>query len=319
MNHWLDIRLKIRRSFRKHKKKIIVILIIWIVIFAINYYLKHRTKIVKPQTTYEPHSPVMDETEKVPEKYKEPISNLIHNYVNYCNNKEYENAYNLLSNSYKARYCNNIDTFKAYVDNTFSTKKIYNIQNFSNINNTYVYRVRLLDDILANGTTDEYVYTEEKYVIKEEDGILKISLNGYCGSQDLNIEVEDEYMQIKIVRKDVEYDNSTYTLEIKNKTNYYIVLVDSTTNDEIMLKLPNDQRAAKYRADSNFVILPNETTTREVTFDEYFDDKVDATNLVFNSIRILPEFTGHEETAKQENDNAIKLYSLSIDLIPRKR
>lgn len=319
MNYWLDTKLKIIRFFKKHKNKIIIILIIWAVIFAINYYLKHRTKIEKPQTTYEPHSPVMDETESVPEKYKEPISNLIHNYVNYCNNREYENAYNLLSNSYKTRYCNNIDTFKTYVDSVFETKKIYNIQNFSNINNAYIYRVRLLDDILANGTTDEYVYTEEKYVIKEEDGILKISLNGYCGSEDLNIEVEDEYMQIKILKKDVEYDNSTYTLEIKNKTSYYIVLADSTTHDEIMLKLPNDQRAAKYMTDSNFVILPNSTTTREVTFDEYFDDKVDATNLVLNSIRILPEFTGHEETAKKENDNAIKLYSLSIDLIPRKR
>lgn len=67
-----------------------------------------------------------------------------------------------------------------------------------------------------------------------------------------------------------------------------------------MLKLPNDQRAAKYMTDSNFVILPNSTTTRKVTFDEYFDDKVDATNLVLNSIRILPEFTGHEETAKRK-------------------
>lgn len=319
MNYWLDIKLKIRRFFRKHKKKIIIIFIIWAVIFAINYYLKHREIIIKPQTTYEPHSPVMDETDDVPEKFKEPISNLIHNYVEYCNNKEYENAYNLLSESFKAIYCNNIEDFKTYVDNKFATKKIYNIQNFSNINDTYVYRVRLLEDILASGTTDEYTYTEEKYVIKEENGILKISLNGYCGSQDLNIEVEDDNMRIKIVKKEMEYDNVTYTVEFTNKTNYYIVLVDPTTTKEILLKFPNEERAATNMTDSNLVILPNETVSREIVFNEYFDDKQDPTQLIFNSIRILPEFTGHEEKAEEENANAIKLYSLKIDLVPQER
>lgn len=319
MSYWLDVRLKVRGFFRKHKKKIIIILIVWAVIFAINYYLRNREEIVVPKTTYEPHSPVIDTTDEVPEKYKEPISNLIHNYVEYCNNREYENAYNLLSEAFKARYCKSIDDFKTYVDNTFATKKIYNIQNYSNINNTYVYRVRLLDDILASGTTDEYVYTEEKYVIKEENGILKISLNGYCGQEELNIEVEDEYMSIEIVKKDMEYDKTTYTVEFKNKTDNFIVLADSTTTDEIQLKLPSEVRSAKYMADSNLVILPNDTYTREITFDEYFDDKQEATNLILNSIRILPEFTGNEENAEKENENAIKLYSLTIDLIPQER
>lgn len=319
MDYWLDIRLKIRRFFRKNKKKIIIILIIWTVVIAINYYLKYRTKIVLPQTTYEPHSPVMDTTDKVPEKYKEPISNLIHNYVEYCNNKQYEEAYNLLSEKFKDRYCNNIEEFKKYVDKTFDTKKIYNIQNFSNLDDTYVYRVRLLDDILASGTTDQYLYTEDKYVIKEENNTLKLALNGYCGQQNLNIDVEDDNMEIKILKKDIQYDETSYSIQIKNKTNNFIVLADSMTNNEIQLKLPNEVRSAKYMSDSNLVILPNETITKEITFDEYFDDKQEPTNLLLNSIRILPKYTGDEEKAQEENEKAIKLYSLSIDLIPRER
>ena len=319
MDYWLDIRLKIRRFFRKNKKKIIIILIIWTVVIAINYYLKYRTKIVLPKTTYEPHSPVMDTTDKVPEKYKEPISNLIHNYVEYCNNKQYEEAYNLLSEKFKDRYCNNIEEFKKYVDKTFDTKKIYNIQNFSNLDDTYVYRVRLLDDILASGTTDQYLYTEDKYVIKEENNTLKLALNGYCGQQNLNIDVEDDNMEIKILKKDIQYDETSYSIQIKNKTNNFIVLADSMTNNEIQLKLPNEVRSAKYMSDSNLVILPNETITKEITFTEYFDDKQDPTNLLLNSIRILPEYSGDEEKAQEENEKAIKLYSLSIDLIPRER
>ena len=89
MDYWLDIRLKVRRFFRNHKKKIVIILIVWAIVIAINYYLKNRTKIIVPQTTYDPHSPVMDITDKVPEKYKEPISNLIsiiqYESLIYCN------------------------------------------------------------------------------------------------------------------------------------------------------------------------------------------------------------------------------------------
>ena len=316
MGYWLDIKLKIMRFFRKHKKKIIIILIIWAIVIAINYYLKNRPKIVVPKTTYDPHSPVMDNTDDVPEKYKEPISNLVHNYIEYCNNKDYESAYNLLSKEFKEKYCDNIEDFKEYVDNIFSTKKIYNIQNFSNINNTYVYRVRLLEDILESGTTDDYKYSEEKYVIKEEDGILKMSLNGYCGKEDMDVDVEDDNMQIKILKKDIQYDKTTYTVEIKNKTSNYIVIADTLTNDEIQIKLPNEQRTAKYLTNADICILPNSTETFEFTFDEYFDDNQEPTNLIFNTIKILPEYTGREENIQKEIENAVKLYSLSIDLIP---
>ena len=135
----------------------------------------------------------------------------------------------------------------------------------------------------------------------------------------MDIDVEDDNMQIKILKKDMQYDKASYTIQIKNKTNNFIVFADSTTNDEIQLKLPNEVRSAKYMVNSNFVILPNDTLTTEITFDEYFDDYQDPTNLILNSIRILPEYTGWEENVEKENENAIKLYSLSIDLIPKER
>ena len=319
MDYWLDIRLKIRRFFRRNKKKIIIILIVWLIIIIINFYFKYRTVNVVPQTTYEPHSPVIDTTDKVPEKYKKPISNLIYNFFEYCNNKDYESAYNLLSSEFKDRYCKDIEQFKEYVDITFNTKKIYNIQNYSNLNNTYVYRVRFLEDILASGTTDDYSYREDKFVIKEENGVLKISLNGFCGSEEKDIDVEDSNMEIKILKKYMLYDEASYEVQIKNKTDNFILLTDSTTDNEIQLEFPNETRYANYIENSNIVILPNTTKTFEFTFDEYFDDRKDPTKLTLNAIRILPEYTGWEEKAEEENEAAIKRYSLAIDLIPTQR
>lgn len=320
MNYWLDLRLKIRNFFKKHKKKIIIIFIVWTCIIIINNYLKNKPEIIEPATTYKPHEPVINLTEKyVPEQYKQPIENLIYNYIEYCNNKDYESAYNLLSEDYKIRYCDNIETFKSYVDEAFATYKRYNIQNYSNLDNMYIYIVRILDDILSTGTTDEYSYIEDKFVIKPENGTLKISLNGYCGKENLNIEAEDDYMQIKITKKEMTYDKVTYNVEIKNKSRYFLVLADSTSYNEIQLVLPKEARTAKEIESNNFVLLPLDTFNGEFTFDKYIDDIQVATSLKFNSIRILPEYTGYDENAEKENENAIKLYSLAIDLISKQR
>lgn len=314
MNYWLDIRLKIRDFLRKHRKKIVIILIAWAVIIAVNYFLKNRETIELPKTTYEPHSPIMDNTDSVPESYKQPINNLINDFFEYCNNREYENAYNLLSSEYKSIYCPNIEDFKEYVNNNFESKKIYNIQNYSNLNKTYVYNVRILNDILASGTTDEYTYSEDKFVVKEEDGILKLALNGYCGTEDVNILAESDYLNIRILKKEVTYDQVTYTVEFKNKSQYFIVLEDGTEESEISLKVVDEKRKEQSADGSNLILLPKVTETRELTFTKFFYDGQTASSLDFDAIRVLPVYSGKKENAEKEKEKAIKLYSLSIKL-----
>ena len=317
MNNFLDTKLKIMRFFRKNKKKIIIIFIIWTIIISINYYLKYRPKEIVFKNTYKPHSPIIDTTDSVPISYQKTIEKLINDYIEYCNNKEYENAYNLLSSDFKLRYCRNIEDFKIYVDNAFEKTRKYSIQNYSNINNKYVYKVNMFDDIMANGTTDGYFYNESKYVISEENGELKISLNGYCGKQDLDIDVEDDYMQITFVRKEIEYDKSDYIIKIKNKTKNYIVLSDEDLKDAIQLKFPDEVRTATNLANSNIVIGPDQTNIIDIWFDEFFDDKQEPLNLILNSIQILPKYSGLEENREKERENAVKLYSLSIDMIAK--
>lgn len=317
MNYWLDIRLKIRDFFRKHKKKIVIVIIIWVIVIAVNYLLKNMEfEELTPITTYEPHSPVMDEGDKVPERYKQPINVLIENYVNYCNNKEYENAYSLLSNEYKTKFLNNIEDFKEYVNIKFATKKLYNIQNYSNIDNVYVYKVRFLEDILASGTTDGYSCDEEKIVIKLEDNILKLALDGYIGEKEIRIQAEDNYFKMKIIKKDVFYDRVRYKIELTNKTSNYIVLQDGTELSEVQLQITNEKRDLVTRYDSNIVMLPNQTKEITLIFEKFIEEDDNDIAIKLNAIRILPEFSGDINKAKEEKEKAIKLYSLTINLLP---
>ena len=85
------------------------------------------------------------------------------------------------------------------------------------------------------------------------------------------------------------------------------------------MKVNGDTRTVKGLENGNLVVLPNSKKTIQLPFDKYFDDGANADSLVFNAIRILPEFSGDKDKAKQEKDKAVKLYSLTINLQPNNK
>ena len=186
------------------------------------------------------------------------------------------------------------------------------MENYSNKENTYVYNVRILDDILSTGTTDSYGYLEDKFVVTKEDDEFKLALNGYCGKEQLNIIVEDDYLKTKIVKKRIIYDREVYTVEFTNKTSNYIVLANGEEDAEICLEIQGQTRTAD--KETAITLLPNEKTTVTISFDKYFDDGKEATQFILNAIRVLPEYSGDSSKLKTEMKNAIKLYSRIINL-----
>lgn len=309
--NFLDLRLKVRNFFKKYKKLLIIIIIVWAIIIAINYFLKQLNENQKPTTTYEPNKAVMDDSE-VPKALQEPINNLIGEFVGYCNDKNYETAYSMIDADCKEISYPTIDSFKAYVDNIYTTKKIYNIQNFSNVDNNYIYNVRILDDIMATGTNGNgYLYYEEKFVLKDTDQGLKLSIGGFIEKKDLNISTEDEYLKIEIPYKIVEYDTETYVVKITNRTQNPIVLLDDSISNEIELSLGTQKRNMQNSSDNLIMLNARESKTVKLYFTKFVDDGNIPEKLIFNAVRVLQSYSGNEQNTV---DNAIDKYSLNIDL-----
>lgn len=315
MDFWLNFRLKVRDFFEKNRLIIIIAIIIIAIIFTISFALKNEAAIkkAKEDKINSFQSPVIDTNEKLPEGYDDKINEIISNYFDYCNSKKYEDAYELLSKDFKNEYFKDISKFKAYIDKVFSNKRMYTTQNYSNINDIYVYNVRIMDDILATGTTTNYQYLEDKFVIKDEDGKLKLALNGYCSTEKLNIIAEDDFMKINIISKKVFYDRETYKVEFINKTDNYIVLANGEENQEIILEIEGRASAADTK-DSNIFISPNEKKVESFTFEKYIDDNKEATQFILNAIRVLPKYTENLSNIDAEMKNAIKLYSRKVSL-----
>lgn len=312
---WTSIRLRVANFIRKNQRIIFIVILVWFIIIAINMFLKYNKPEIEPITTYNPHTAIMDTNSKVPEKLQQPISELIDTYFNYCNTKQYEQAYNMLSQDCKDTYFQTLDDFKSYINYIFGEDKIYTIQNYSNDDGVYIYQIRIMEDILKTGLTgqEDLSYYQERIVITEKDGNLELAVRDYIGKEDLNSVYEDDYIKIWLDDKQVGYETETYTIRIRNKTENIVVMQDWSEDYEVYLQVGTERRRIT-NDNLNIVINPAETQTYELEFIKFYDEADTASALRFDAVRILKSYTGLSITKQDELDNAVRLYSLEIPL-----
>lgn len=310
------ITLAIKKFFKKFGKIIFIVLFIWLIVFLVNLYLITRPEELIATNTYNPDEPIIDYGGKVPTQDKEEVNTVLDTFLNRCKTKDYENAFNMLSEDCKNYlYNNNIEDFKRYVDSVYTTFNDYSYtQNYSNKDDVYIYDVTTLNsDILATGTTGGYDTFKDKISIVTENGVKKIANQGYIKNIDVSKEIEDDYMRIKVISKDCNYDQVTYNLEITNKTDNTIVIADNKANQEITLNLEGEYLNAENVMTLRGVVNPGQTVELLLVFNKFFDSNREESQINFNYIRIMPEYNS-EMTIDEQRENANRIYSLNIEL-----
>lgn len=307
MLFFANVRIKISNFIKKHKNKVIIGLILWIVVIAVNYIFQNLK--VELINTYEPHKPIFETDETVPKKLQDDIVSLIDEYIGYCNSKEYEKAYNMITPECRKAIYPRIEDFKLYVNYVFKTNKIYNIQNYSNKNKKYIYRVRILDDILLTGLTNESTvkYFEDKFVIEEKNGQLLLNVKGYIGTQTMQKVYEDKYMKVVVTGKENTEDQEKYFLQITNRTDNYLIISDGSNNNAISLITSKGETKA-YEL-SKIVIPPSTKLDVQVSFILFYDEGQVGTELRFNNIRVLKDYS-----LENSDENIVEVYSTNIPL-----
>lgn len=308
------ILLALRNFCKKNWKVIVIIAIIWIGIIIFNNYLKNKPEEIKLTNTYNPDNPVIDTSENIPDNKKEEVNTLIDSFFNYCNTKQYQNAYNMLTEDCKNyMYSNSLSEFMEYVDTIYTNNKIYNLQNYSNMEDIYIYNITILDDIMSTGTTGGYQTYTEKIAVVEENDTLKISNQGYMGKKYFNnLYAEDNYLKIKVLNKNMSYKREEYEVEITNKTDGYILIGNGQTANEITLNLGDQTRPALDIVNNNILLAPGQTGTYYLLFDKYYDDGKNLKEMNFNLIRV---YGNNVELANQGlSSNADITYSMNISL-----
>ncbi len=314
-----DIRLKILHFFRKNKKIIFIVICVWAIVFFINLLLKNYEPKPQLQTTYEPHTSVLDNSKTVSKNISNPIEDKIEEYVGYCNQAEWQKAYNMLSDACKEYSFNHdIQEFMKYVYTKMPTPKKYAIQDYSNDGNTYIYQIKYTDDFLATGLTNTtYQYTEEKMIFKrQKDGSLEMAVGNFVDFADIKNISENNYVKIDVKSVVKYYSVEVYNIKITNRTENTIVIADGQEENEVMLNLKSSETRNMDKKEDGIVLGPQESRTLGISFPKFYDNEDDAQSITFGAIRVMEKYSGTEDVSDEviqaEIQNAVAKFSVNI-------
>lgn len=245
----------IRRFYYQNKDKIWKIIIFIVFIFAvlqvINYINKRKNEeeilnsIMQEEKKDENISNISTLTgESIPEEKIEEDTDIMKEFFNLCNNREFEKAYDLLTEECKETLFNTYDIFKTtYCDKIFNNQNNYKIENW--IGNTY--KVRIYEDPLATGKVSEDIAIQEYYTIVNN----KLNINNYIGREEINKNVSQSNITINVLYKDVFKEYEEYKIEVINNTNNTIMLDDGQNSQMIYIE---DKNNIKYEISTSETI-----------------------------------------------------------------
>ena len=314
-----EFRLKIRHWFRKYSKIVFFVVIGFSIVFIINRYLMSHDDITVPNTTYTPSISVMDSSSSAPSKVQTTAETMIEEYVGYCNEGNYQKAFNMLSEDcQKYAFNDSVEEFMDYVLEKMLTPKKYSIQNYSNYKGYYVYEVKYIDDILATGLTNQtYSYTTEKIIFtKNKEGSYDMSVGNFISYDKISNILENDYLKIDVIDRVIRYSIETYSVKFTNRTDSIVVIADNLVSDEVKLVLPQEYRKLE-NLNTTIILEPGESRTFNLGFTKFFDDGDSSQGLLFNAVRVIENYkgvNGTEEEQKAEIENAIAKFSVEVPL-----
>jgi hypothetical protein len=223
------------------------------------------------------------------EKVQTSSTQIIEDFISYCNNGQIEQAYNLLTDDCKQEiFQNSEQLFQAkYVNKIFTTKKMVSIQSWYNYYG-YTYRVKILDDMISTGKTSSSEDTiEDYYTIVQENSEYKLSINGYIGKSTINKTTQIDGITITVVSKNIYKEYEEYNIKIENTTTKTVCLDSQEKTDTIYLIGSNESHynSYSYELDKNtLTVEPSKQKTITIRFNKIYSNQTEMEKICFTDI-----------------------------------
>ena len=165
-------------------------------------------------------------------------TDIIEKFVQSCNNKDYQTAFNLLSDDCKKEYGNDINKFISnYYNYVFTQKRTYNLELWLNYSNVYTYKITYYaDNLLATGGTGITNDNREDYItVIQDDDNTKLNVNSFIANENINKSAKENNVEIIINSKKTYKNYEEYSITIKNYSDKSIKIADENDSKSICL------------------------------------------------------------------------------------
>jgi len=173
---------------------------------------------------------------------------IVKQFVDYCNNKNYDEAFNMLSEDCKNEFEKEINNFiNDFYNKVFSSKRTYKLELMFKKNNMYTYKITYYEDnLLATGGSELNKNVEDYITVFKDDNESKVSINGFITKEKINESQKIGDIEVIVNSKKVYRTYETYNITIKNYSGKRILINNSEQPDDICLVDQNGEEYASF-------------------------------------------------------------------------
>lgn len=242
-------------------------------------------------------------------KNLESDTEIIKQFVKYCNEGEIEKAYDMLSPDCKIRIYPSLERFKSlYYDRIFKIYRMYTIENWYETREFSTYYIKYTEDVLASGNINSSDNLGDYITVVRNQDKKYISVSSYIGAKEKNKSTTLQGVTVTVQKIHMYMDYTIVTFKIKNDTKNAICLDTKESIDTLYLY---DEKGVKYTAllNENSIEQLRAPQGVEITVDIKFDKMYNPNARELREIvlkNIVLNYDGYISGAEEKNSITIE-------------
>lgn len=213
---------------------------------------------------------------------------IIDKFVQYCNNKQISDAYNLLSEECKKEMFPTLKQFQEKYYAPLFGGKVKNVAVENWVRD--IYKVKITDDALSTGIYNpESARQDYITIIEDKENNYKLNINGYIGKEEIDKSNEVFDVKIQVLEKHQYMDFETYVFEVTNSSTNLVLLNDISDTDSMYLQDRNEMKYYAYMhelSEANLKLYPGEKKKITIKYYSKYNSTKRIDKIVFSKIAL---------------------------------
>lgn len=202
-------------------------------------------------------------------------TNLIKQFIEYCNTRQIDKAYDMLTDECRELLYPTLRDFAYnYWNKIFYINRMYSLENWYSTSNLYTYYIKYTEDVLASGNTNSEDNKGDYITVVKNNGEYKLNIGSYIGRYASKKQTSKNNVQATVNYIDMYMDYTIVNISVKNNTRNTIC-IDTKENIDSMYIY--DENNVKYTSFLNeialeqLVVYRNMTNTLNIKFNKIYN------------------------------------------------
>lgn len=216
------------------------------------------------------------------------VTDVIRIFVEYCNNGDIENAYNMLTDECKTLIYPSIEQFtQNYYERIFYMNRMYSLENWYTSGNLYIYYIKYTEDVLASGDLNSEDNKGDYITVVRTDNGYKLNISSYVGREIKNDRVSTNGVIVLVNWIDMYMDYTIANISITNDTETNICIDPREGNYTTYMY---DGNNVKYNAllnensEEQLMVRRGLTNTINIKFNKMYNPERELRGIIFSNV-----------------------------------